>query len=318
MTCEQVQQKLSLYLYGELSFSAEDELEQHLSTCSYCQLAYRREKGWHAALQSEREDVPFSLLSECRQSLKSGLGQAKPKLQKRHFPVWRSVLDWLPQPAESWSARLATISFLVILGFVSGRWTEQHGISPLLQTAGLSEMGLLGAQSRVRDVRPEADGQVRIIVDQVHERELVGRLQDSTIRQMVLAAAENPGDPALRVDSITVLTGQNGADVRDALVRTVRHDSNAAVRLKAVEGLRAFSDETVPREALKYVLEHDEDPGVRSEAIDVLAATTGQVEFSPEFANTLQEIIQRENGDAYVRMRCLQILRAMNATPGVY
>jgi anti-sigma factor RsiW len=42
MNCQQVQTNLSLYLYGELEFAAEEELEKHLEGCSFCQLALAR------------------------------------------------------------------------------------------------------------------------------------------------------------------------------------------------------------------------------------------------------------------------------------
>ena len=62
MTCQQVQKDLSLYLYGELDFAREEELETHLSECAFCQRALAREKEWHTAANAERMDVPLDLL----------------------------------------------------------------------------------------------------------------------------------------------------------------------------------------------------------------------------------------------------------------
>ncbi len=70
MNCADVQQKLSLYLYGELDFAGEELVESHLAECAFCQLAFAREKTWHTAASSEQRDVPLDLLSQCRQDLR--------------------------------------------------------------------------------------------------------------------------------------------------------------------------------------------------------------------------------------------------------
>jgi HEAT repeat protein len=98
----------------------------------------------------------------------------------------------------------------------------------------------------------------------------------------------------------------------------VRHDPNAAVRLKALEALRPFRAEAVTRGTLEFVLEHDSNPDVRSEAIDVLAPPDGGVQWSPDLAGTLQQVMRSQPSDEYVRMRCMQLLDSMRASLGVY
>ncbi len=77
MTCQQVQVNLSLYLYGELEFAQEEELELHLADCSFCQMALAREKSWHTSLNAERQDVPLDLLSQSRRDLRLALQSEK-------------------------------------------------------------------------------------------------------------------------------------------------------------------------------------------------------------------------------------------------
>jgi hypothetical protein len=210
-------------------------------------------------------------------------------------------------------------SLLVFIGFGAGRWIDRNGVPFEPGKDGTAEMGLLNPFStHIRDIQPRENNSVRIIVDQVHEREITGRIQDDSIRQLLLAATKDPTDPGIRVDSVEILTGQNGSDVRDALLYSVQHDPNAAVRLKALDGLRQFVDDPATRDTLKFVLQHDENAGVRSEAIDVLAPANGKMEYSPALANTLQEIIRSEQDDDYVRTRCLQMLQEMKASMDVY
>lgn len=179
-------------------------------------------------------------------------------------------------------------------------------------------MSLFGPQTHVRGVQPSNSGEVRIIIDQVRQGEVTGRLDDERVRQLVLTATRHSNDPAVRVDSVSVLNGQTGNDVRDVLLFSVRHDPNAAVRLKALEALRRFAGEAPTRDALRDVLQHDDNAGVRSEAIDILAPAAPMVGISPELVNTLQDVMRSEQADDYVRMRCLRVLQQINAPTDSY
>jgi hypothetical protein len=180
-------------------------------------------------------------------------------------------------------------------------------------------MGVLGTPgAHIRDIQPAENGGVRILVEQVSTREIAGRVDDEDVRKLLLAAMRDPVDPGLRVDSAEILKGQNGTDIRDALIYSVEHDPNAAVRLKALEGLRQFSGDRPTRQALKDVLERDDNPEVRSEAIDVLAPANRPVPFNPDLAATLQQIMRSQREDDYVRLRCMQLLAEMKASLDVY
>ncbi len=316
MTCQQIQMNLSLYLYGELDFAQEEEVEEHLSACALCQRALAREKSWHTTLNSERRDAPLELLSQCRRELRTAISSSGPRNGPR--ASWLSWLEPLGFSATRWSMGVAIASFLVVVGFSAARWMDRNG-APNLEIGESSDMGVLGSSTaRIRDIQPRDNDRVRIVFDQVRSREISGRIDDGQVRQLLLEAMKDPTDPAIRVDSVEMLNRQGGDDVRDALIYSVRHDTNAAVRLKALEGLRRFGGDPTVNDALKFVLEHDDNPGVRSEAIDVLAPADQPIEFSPDLAGTLQHIVRSEGEDDYIRMRSMQLLREMRASLDVY
>jgi HEAT repeat protein len=101
------------------------------------------------------------------------------------------------------------------------------------------------------------------------------------------------------------------------LIESARNDPNAAVRLKAVEGLARYRDETATREGLVFVLEHDVNAGVRSKAIDALAPVAPKVRVSRELAGALEDVM-RSAQDDYVRGRCAELLRQMGGSLDVY
>lgn len=312
MTCRDVQARLSLYLYGELDFTEEEEFEQHVSECAICDRALASEKAWHSGVNTEASDVPLELLAACRSELSERIASAG---ARRKEPGWRGW-SWFSFSGPQWSTRLAVGSFLVIAGFSGAQYIDRNGLPGGLAT-GAQDMGIINpAAARIRDIEPTENNRVRVVFEQ--ERAITGPVDSETVRQLLLAATTDEADPGIRMDSVEVLNGQPGEDVRDALLNSVRHDPNAAVRLKAVQALGRFADDRAVREGLVYVLQHDDNAGVRSQAIDVLSAANGASRISPDVADALQAVVRSSQADDYVRLRCLELLRSANAPFGVY
>ena len=321
MNCHVAQANLSAYLYGELDFAAEENLEQHLNGCAFCQRALDSEKAWHTALNAERRDVPLDLLARCRQDLRSALsGEVKWTAVRPWWrrPSWKRWFDELDFSTHRWSWQIAMASFLVSVGFAFARWVDRNGLPGGVKPEGISVMSMLNPGSHIRDIQPDDAGNVRITLEQVRQGEVTGSVTDENVRRLLLAATRESADPGIRVYSVEILTNQGGSDVRDALLNSVLHDPNAAVRLKAIEGLQRFAADSASRSALRYVLEHDSNPGVRSQAIEILAPRQGPVTLTPELANALQDVVRSADNDDYVRTRCLELLREVNAPVDVY
>ncbi|HEX3681809.1 MAG TPA: HEAT repeat domain-containing protein [Bryobacteraceae bacterium] len=314
MTCHEAQTKLSLYLYGELEFAEEEALEQHVSECAQCARALASEKAWHSALNAEHCDVPLELLAQCRRELQNAVTAAKPA-GSSGWP-WRRWAESLGFSSPQWSMRLATASFLVFVGFSAARFIDRNGLPDGVALTA-DNMGVADpATARIRDIEPGENHRVRITFDQ--QRAITGPADNDEIRAWLVAATRDEDDPGIRVDSVQMLNGQAGREVRDALLDSAQHDNNAAVRLEAVEGLRHFRDDEATQEGLVYVLQHDQNAGVRSKAIDVLAPARGAVKISPGVADALETVTRSGQPDDYVRMRCVELLQQMNAQIDVY
>jgi HEAT repeat protein len=191
---------------------------------------------------------------------------------------------------------------LVALGFFAARHT---GPAPAGDMA--AEQGEPVA-TQVRYVEPSESGQIRIVLDETRQRELLGSLDDDRIKRVLLAAVRNPSDPGVRADSLDLLKQRSESDeVRDALLFALEHDPNDGVRLKALEGLRAYPPDAESRRVLSRVLLGDKNPGVRSLAIELLTRTA-----EVDVVETLQELLMRED-NSYVRMRSQRALEQMNA-----
>ena len=107
------------------------------------------------------------------------------------------------------------------------------------------------------------------------------------------------------------------AEVRSALLYAVQHDSNAGVRLKALDGLKDFAGDPETRQTLTQVLLKDDCPGVRTQVIDLLIQHHGDSNHADAMVGVLQEVMGKEQ-NGYVRMRCQQALHDMNASVETY
>lgn len=314
MTCPEVQESLSLYVYGELDFTAEEQIEQHFAECADCRAALEREKLWHEAVHAAPSEVPLDVLSHCRRELHESLEVVREARQ----PAWLRWLDSLGFRSNAWSMRIATASLLVCLGFGLSRLTEARGFWVHSPLDGVSEMNVFNPlDSHVRNIQAGDDDRVQIVVDEVREHVITGTRDDARIRQLLLAASKESIDPAIRVDSLELLKEDGGGDVRTALLYSVRNDPNAGVRLKALQALGQFPPDPEVRETLLSVLAHDRSADVRTQAIDLLAPPQGGLSLTPQLAGTLESVM-RSDPDGYIRMRCKQALHAPSGSAHVY
>jgi len=304
MTCEEARATLLLLSYGELSFEQEEELELHLQGCEACAAERERVERMEDLLAHGEAELPPGLLARCRRDLATKI-EHESQGMKRFAPgrVWRK---WIVNP-PMWLRPLGAAA-MVAVGFFGAQFVPP---SNLTRMAGVHEAEPL--MTRVRFVRPDESGLVRVVLEETRQREISGSLDDDRIRHALLAAASDPADPGLRVESMELLKNQTQQDdVRAALLNALRSDTNSGVRLKALEGLKAYSRDPQVRSVLSQVLLEDENPGVRTQAIDLLILSN-----EPEVAGVLQELLRRED-NSYVRSRSQRALEEMKASVGTF
>ena len=295
MSCDEIRDLLVLYAYGELTFDQEENVDAHLTACAVC----RRQRAALATLHNTADDAAiepsFDLLSACRQDLRRQVAVIAAASGTR--PFWRK---WLSPTASNWNwaAKSALAMALVAIGFAGAR-------------LALVPVSSAPTARNVRFIEPSADGRVRIVYDEVNQKELAGRVDDRLIREMLLSATRDPDDPALRVDSVEYLkTRCEREEVRKAFVRALESDPNERVRLKALEALKPYATQIEVRGALTKVLLADQSAAVRTQSIDLLVNTRRN---ESELAGVLQHMMRREQ-NTYIRQRGQSVLRAMNAS----
>lgn len=305
MICDEARKQLPLFLYGELSFQEEEDLEAHLEGCRACGLELERERSCQRAFDAAEMPLPLGMAAQSRRELMSELAG-----QRRGRNFWQRLSDRAGLRWRFVSPALQPIGALALLlvGYFGAR------VYPWQAGGGFAESSLTDpVVSRVRNVEPDGTGKVKIVLEDARRRVLTGSPEDDNIRKLLMAATQDPGDPGLRVQSVTLLTNQSDSvDVRRDMEWVLQHDSNAGVRLKALDSLKAYSGDPETREVLSKVLLTDKNPGVRTHAIDLLTQNKGV-----QIVGVLQALM-RQDDNGYVRYRCERTLHEMNASEGTF
>jgi hypothetical protein len=306
MKCDDARKTLPLFLYGELSFEDEEQLEVHIDECEACRDALAREKALFKSLDAAEMVPSAELLADCRAQLRQRLEHVAPERAsfwdkiRQGFTINFHFAPGIMQP-------IGALAMLAI-GFFGARVTPASFLGSF-HSAGLVDP----ASSRVRYVEPMGSGRVQIVVDETTQRVLSGTLEDQSIQRLLLTAAKDPSDAGLRVESVNLLKNQpQSAEVRKALLYAVQHDSKAGVRLKALDGLKDFADDPETRQTLTQVLLKDDCPGVRTQVIDLLIQ-----HHADSMVGVFQEVMGKEQ-NGYIRMRCQRALHDMNASAETY
>ncbi len=313
MNCEEGSKSILPYYYGELPPDEEERVEEHLDTCESCRRELERQQVLASVLDRRAIQPPDALLEDCRDALASAVRSAGPPLAPVVAPPAQgpSVAERLTALWTAvWSFRqpIGAVA-LLLLGYFSAQIVHGGARPGVVDTAAAAEPLV----SRVRSVQPDSSGHVQISLDEVRQKVVSGRLDDSRIQQLLLAAARDENDAGVRVESVGILKDHAAsAEVRGALLNALAHDTNPGVRLKALEGLKSFAGDAQVRQTLTQLLLTDDNPGVRIQAIDMLTSSPND-----SVVGVLQNVVGHEDND-YVRWRCEKALKDMNASVGTF
>jgi anti-sigma factor RsiW len=293
---------------GELSAEGREELERHLQQCNVCRQDYESIVAVEKLLASKKPvSVSDDMLREARTELR-----ARIRIERSSSGRWtlRGVLgSWLGAPAPRYALVGALSALLGLgLGYLFFRTPAQE--APLtLQTAMALASGQGGSQiTAVRFVDADAsDGEVELAFQAVRPMRLKGSPNDPAIQKLLAYALVNESNVGIRLRTVSTLTEnphpQTDPEIRSALVKVIKYDTNPGVRKQAMAALGKLPLDGDVKQALLYVLANDPNEGLRVDAINALLPD--QAVRVPEDEDVLQALksrLQNENNN-YIRLR---------------
>jgi hypothetical protein len=306
MTCDQIRNEIPLYHYGELGQEEEERIEHHLAECPACSGELAQIRTFARAMTQYEAAVPDDLLMTSRADLSRSIRAAEPKLAQpsgwiQHLRDWMNMGVGMRVPAGALA--------LVAVGFLAGKLAP--GTLPFLNSFGspAQQAGFIS----VRSVEPDPAGGVRVSFDRVSRSTISGSVDDSRIREMLLASMRDASNAGLRVAATGIAKEHaQDADVRGVLVQALETDPNIGVRLQALDGLKPYAADPDVRKAFTETLLNDANPGIRVKVIDLLTARKDDSMVAP-----LQTLMGKEQ-NGYVRKSATDALRQMNASVGTF
>ena len=265
MTCDEAGKKLSLLLYGELSFEEEDALQKHVESCDHCRAALASERAMHSALDANEIAPSPELLGGCRQSLRSGLQSVRPG-----GGGWYGFRRGIPGGFLKPAAAMA----LVIAGFAPGRL-----IPPPAAPQPAEEFAAgTPVSTEVQHVEADQSGRVRIVLGETRRRVLTGDPENAAIRDWLLNAASEASDPNVRLTAIERLKPMAAdPETRSVLSKVLLSDDNAGVRNQAIDLLLEHREVRLAG-VLQELLQTEDDNSVRLRCEKALREMNASIE----------------------------------------
>lgn len=315
MTCEDIKDRVLLYLYDELDEPRRDALEDHVDACDGCSAALENERQFLRSL-SDREVPSAALLAECRQDLMRGvyhLQSEQPAYVGGLIPLawWQRLQQGFPAMRVAWQPAAAMA--LLALGFYAGRFLEPASTGgPRAVGGGIqqSSMAPIGAFGDIQSVTLDrGQDEVEIVVEEMTRRTIRGAPGDPRMRSLLISTVREYPSSGIRLDTLDILSaGAEDREVRNALRELMTGDRNPGVRLRAFEALKPHSGDPDMHQAFVEVLLNDDNPGMRVQAIDLLSENPDR-----DLVGLLQGLVEREQNN-YIRLQSRRVLHDLNAS----
>ncbi len=305
---------LPLFDSDELTVQERRQIEEWLRTDAEARAELEAIRALHRKVETaSRYEPETHTLQRLREQLFEDLREIQNK------PSWLHSFRerWLGngRPLFQLGFALAMLLCGVLLGRQFFARTEQVAkpIATDLTQLLLAQQPITTPQSvfaprlaNVQKIRFDQNtNQIEIEFSTVNEVSWRGTTEDPIVRQVLAHAMREAESPGLRLRAVRAMSEAADTEVKpdddllDALLQLLAEDTNAGVRIKAVQVLKnAVSIERV-KQALLRVLLNDENSGVRIQALEVLSNTRfneEKIEALEAATNDTNEYIRREAG----------------------
>lgn len=280
MRCETAQEQIVLMIYGELEDGLQIGLEQHISRCEVCRVDLVTLQSMDLDLQQLPVVEPSpNFIARSRMRLDEALDLMPPHgfltRMRSNFHRWVGNIQSAPA--------LATL--LVGLGFLAGDFSLRYKLAhaPKPQAPVVIVNSTQGTVANVSGIEQTPGSElVQVHYNRTVPETIEGSLDDPQIRNLLMLGTRAGASESVRADSVDMMAGEcamghrcesssDGQGLRNALMVSLRYDTNPGVRMKALKGLQRYVGQDLKvRDAVLESLMSDTNAGIRKAAIGLL------------------------------------------------
>jgi hypothetical protein len=271
MNCERIREQIPECLAGRLDKAAHERLVAHLETCPACRAELAELNAVWRGLGSLPEPEPDPAMRARFLEVLEAYQAGRVSGLAAPVPNPGRGPFRLPHSRHIWQAVLAFA--LLMVGVFLGRYVaEPRGANP--------------------DLAPL-------------------RAQVENLRQLVTLSLLQEQSPSSRLRGVTYSyqMAQPDAQVEQALLYAVNHDSNVNVRLSAVDALEKYAANPRIRRALADAVPVQDSPLMQIALIDLLVQLNDK-----EAASALRHLAQDPQADNQVRQHAARALQRMEVS----
>lgn len=315
MKCEIAQRNMIFAGYGELHDEEIDGLEEHLAACPDCrsELEALRRVQETLSLHPMMDPSP-NLLAQSRMRLDEELD-----LLPAHGLLTHMRSLFFGSLAHIQNSPALTL-LLVGVGFLGGYHTlryqmrhQQRPNGPVIQYKE-TDSTIANISGIIRTPDSEI---VQVKYDRIVPETIQGSLDEPEIRKLLMLGSMDGATSSIREQSVAALVEEckaghrcqaqsDGKGIRGTLLVALRYDRDAAVRLKALEGLQPYiAQDKHVRDAVLDSLLHDPNANVRAASVSVLPPV--QADSS---VRRVLRTLSREDANPYIRTASYNALQS--------
>lgn len=232
MKCKKYEEKIILYLYGELDESDKAEVENHLKECPACLEDLEYTKKVFKLVDENKEEIPEANWEKCWREIGTGT-QVEPRRQKSFLLV------------PHWVYAAAVLLVVFVLGALIGRhWLFSPQESPL--ESGISQGSMnLALNEYINELKPilieyanytsPEKGEETILIDEKILRSLL--IQNLLLKDLV--AKSDPSLAPFLEDLDIILKElsnmQKGDELTPSMIKELIHEREILFKMEIIQ-----------------------------------------------------------------------------------
>ena len=271
MECSKYKEQIPLYLTHSLDQMQHQEFENHLASCTDCQMEFETSQAlWNLMGKIPEPETP--------DTMRAGFNAILANFKKEQVKDPNPVIGWIHQTYRQWQLQirphLALSLVMVVIGLISGYLLNHSGQSSM---ANHKQIDSLSSQ-----------------VSEMKQMMMLTLLQNPSASQRILAVGYT--------DDIDKVNNK----VIEALLTTLNEDSNVNVRLITLEALIKYSNQPRVREGLVHSLIIQESPMLQSAIADAMVKLQEK-----KSVKSLQLLLQKKNLNEMVKVKIEQSIQKL-------